>query len=199
MGKPKEESDLLTAAAALEDEIRAFADLASQTKRESLDTDRSMARATRALSDSALYHERIEEKLKALVAAIEGVRLRQQSSVEALVAISRTVELRAKSRDAVLQRFAELGSSAAQVNQLALELGTRRGDGASSQELSALLTELDARMGGVVSDAQAIAEAAAADGWPEIARQADAIRQQTLAAKNKLVLAHRSIAGSAPS
>jgi hypothetical protein len=199
MGKPKEESALVTAAAALEDEIRAFADLASQTKRESLDTDRSMSRATRALSDSALYHERIEEKLRALVAAIEGVRLQQQASVEALVAVSHTVELRAKSREAVLARFAELGSNAAQVNQLALELGTRRGDGASNQELFALLTELDARMGGVVSEAQAIAEAASADGWPEIARQADSIRQQTLAAKNKLVLAHRSIAGSAPS
>ena len=158
-----------------------------------------MARATRALADSALYHERIEAKLKALVAAIDGVRARQQTSVEALVSVAHTVELRAKSRDGLLRRFAELGGSAGQVNQLALELTTRSSEGASHEELFALLTSLEARMGGVVDEAQAIAEAASTEGWPEIARQADGIRQQTLSAKNKLALAYRSVASGAPS
>jgi hypothetical protein len=199
MAKPKEESPLLSAAAALEDEIRAFADLASQTKRESLDTDRSMARATRALSDSATYHERIEEKLRGLVDAIDLVRRRQQESAEALLTIAHAVEQRAKSRDALLGRFAELGATAGQTNTLALELATRRGEGAPTSELIELLTSLEARMEAVVAEAQAIVEAASNEGWPEIARQADGIRQQMLAAKNKVALARRSIASSAPS
>src|ERR1700693_4970126 len=107
MPKTKEESPLLSAAAALEDETRGFADLASQTKREPLDSDRSMTRTTRALADSVQYHTRIEEKLKALVAAIDGVRQRQQDSVEILVKVAHDLEVRAKSRDELLRRFAE--------------------------------------------------------------------------------------------
>jgi hypothetical protein len=158
-----------------------------------------MARATRALSDSATYHERIEERLRALVAAIDAVRSRQQESVEALVTVAHTVEQRARSRDALRQRFAELGATATQTNTLTLEFATRRGEGAASLELLELLTSLDARMGAVVAEAQAIAEGASSEGWPEIARQADGIRQQMVAAKNKVVLAQRSLAGSAPS
>ena len=199
MARTRDEAPLVTAAAALEEETRVFAELATQTRRESLDTDRSMTRATRALSDAAQYNARIEDKLKALVAAIDGVRIRQQQSVEALMATARDVERRALSRDALLGRFAELGGSAGQVNTFALELATRRAAGATSTEVLERLTALEARMGSVVTEAQAIAAAAAADGWPEIERQADGVRQQMLAAKNKLVLAHRNVAGNAPS
>ena len=199
MPKTKDQSPLVGAAAALENETRGFADLASQTKREPLDNDRSMTRTTRALADSVQYHARIEEKLKALVAAIDGVRQRQQESVETLVKVAHDLEVRAKSRDGLLARFAELGGNAAHVNTLAQELSTRRSEGAESTEVLDRLTALEASMDAAVSEAQAIAQTATADGWPEIARQAEGVRQQMQSAKNKLALAHRNVAGSAPS
>ena len=199
MAKPKEESALQIAAAALDDEIRSFADLATQTKREPLDTDKSMGRAARALAESASFPQRIEEKLRALVAVIEVVRIRQEESVQTLLAVAHTVEKRAKSRDALMQRFGKLGEAAAQINELARDLSMRGREGASSSELLEPLSSLDARMGSVVTEAQAIAEAATAETWPEIARQADALRQQMLSARNKVALVHKGVAGSAPS
>ncbi len=193
------DSELLTAAAALEEEISAFADLAAQTKRESLDTDRSMSRAARALADSAAFPQRIEGRLKALVAVIDVLRTRQEESVATLLDVAHTVEQRAKSRDTLLQRFGKLGESAVLVNELACELSTRGREGAPSSEVLELLTSLDARMESVIAEALAIVRAATAEVWPEIERQADGLRQQVQAARNKLTLVQRSVARGAPS
>jgi hypothetical protein len=63
------------------------------------------------------------------------------------------------------------------------------------QRLGALQIEMAA----VVAEAEALADAATTEKWPEIARQADGARQAILAAKNKLALAHRNVASGAPS
>jgi hypothetical protein len=188
MTKAKETPSLVAAAAALDEELRAFSDLASEAKRETLDTDRSMTRATRALSESAQRQSHIEEKLKSLVAEIEGARLRQQDSIDTLVQTARNVEQRAKSRDEFHRRFAELGSAAGEVNALALELASRRTEGAAEVEVLERLATIEQRMDEIVAGAQSIAEAASTERWPEIERQAAGVRQQMQAAKNKLAL-----------
>jgi HPt (histidine-containing phosphotransfer) domain-containing protein len=199
MPKPKERSALVEAAAAVWDELRAFANLASEAKREPLDSERSMSRTTRALSESVEFHPRIEEKLRTLVAEIDAARQLQQASVETLVQVAHEIERRAKSRDALLTRFAELGSRAGQVNTLAVELATRQKDGATGTEMLERLGAIEVGMEEVASEAHAIAGAATTEGWPEIARQADGLGQQMQSAKNKLALAHRDVASRAPS
>jgi hypothetical protein len=54
-------------------------------------------------------------------------------------------------------------------------------------------------MAAVVGEAETLVEAAKRETWPEIARQADGIRQQMLSANNKLALAQRTVASRAPS
>ncbi len=199
MPKPKERTPLVAAAAALEDELRAFAEMAAEARRESLDTERSMTRATRSLSESVQFHTRIEERLKALVAEMESARRTQQQSVDALTHVAHEVERRAKSRDALLARFAELGSRAGQVNALALDLTSRQKAGAPDHELLQRLATIEEKIDAVVTGAREIAVAASNEDWPEIARQADGLCQQMQAAKNKLALAHANIARRAPS
>jgi hypothetical protein len=199
MAKAKESSPLVSAAAALDKELHALAELASETKRESLNTERSIARATTALSDSVQFQARIEGKLKGLVSEIAAIQKLQQDSIDTLVTVAREVERRAKSRDELLRRFAELGAMAAQVNTLARELTTREAEGSAADERLDRLRVIEQQMDAVVAEAQSIAEAAARDDWPEFARQADSARQQMLAARNKLVLAHKGAAERAPS
>ena len=190
---------LVAAAAALDDELRGLTELAEATADEPLDGDRSMSRVTRALSASVEQQARIEERLHALVEEIDRARVRQQESAEALVRAAHEFERRARSRDGLLARFAALGESAGRVNSLAVELSARKTAGAPDAEILERLAAIQVEMAAVVGDAETLAEAAKQDRWPEIMRQVDGLRQQMLAAKNKLALAKRSLASRAPS
>jgi hypothetical protein len=151
------------------------------------------------LTDSVEYRARIEEKLRALVMEIEAARTHQQQSIQALLEVAHELDERSKERDTLLARFGALGASAAQVSELAVKLGERKGEGAGDQELLERLGDIRGQMDGVASEARGLAEAAEAGGWSEIARQADALRQEVLAAQNKLAMARRSVAARAPS
>ena len=199
MSKGKEPPALVTAAAALDDVLQGLGALAEAARHESLDSERSMSRATQALSTAVEQQGLIEQRLRAVVDEIERARVRQQESTQALLDAAHAVEQRAKSRDALLARFAALGESAGRANTLAVELAARRTEGASEAETLQRLNALQIEMATVVAEAEALAVAAKDERWPEIARQADSARQQILAAKNKLALAHRSVASEAPS
>jgi hypothetical protein len=199
VSKGKDLPPLVVAAAALDEVLRGLGALAEGAKHESLDSERSMSRATRALSAAVEQQGLIEQRLRAVVEEIDRARVRQQESTQALLDAAHAVEQRTKSRDALLARFAALGESAGHANTLAVELSARRTEGASETELLQRLSALQIEMASVVAEAEALADAAKSERWPEIARQADGARQQILAAKNKLALVHRSVASGAPS
>ena len=199
MSKGKNLPPLVVAAAALDEVLSGLDTLAEGARHESLDSERSMARAARALSAAVEQQGVIEQRLRGVVEEIDRARQRQQESTQALLDAAHAIEQRTKSRDALLARFATLGESAGLVNTLAVELSARRTEGASETELLQRLSALQIEMATVVAEAEALAVAAKDERWPEIARQADGARQQILAAKNKLALAHRSVASEAPS
>jgi chromosome segregation ATPase len=198
MSKGKDVRPLVAAAAALDDELRTLSELAREIQHEPLDSDRSMTRATRSLTLTVEQQARIEQRLRALVEEIEGARLRQQESVDVLVRASRNLEQRAKSRDALLARFAALGESAAHLNSMAVDLASRSKEGVGDPEMLTQLSAMQVEMAAVAAEAEALASAARTDGWPEIERQADGVRQQTLSAKNKLAVAQRAVAARLP-
>ncbi|MBV9946886.1 MAG: hypothetical protein JOZ69_08570 [Myxococcales bacterium] len=199
MAKPNPSSPLVLAAAAVDQELREYDDLAREAKRIGLDGEKALARAARALEDATSRQPRIQEKLRALVDEIEQARSRQQQSLDTLVEVSKALAARATQFEALMRRFAALGESAKGVNQLTNELSARRGAGAPEAELLEGLRALDQRMDTVVAEAEELAGDSERDGWPEIARQADTVRQQVRAAKNKVALAQRAVAARAPS
>lgn len=198
MATPKA-SPLVTAAAALDDELRAYDELAAEAKRAPMNSEKGLQRAIKIVQDSAGRNERIQEKLKGLVAEIELARTRQVESLNTLLEAARAVETRAQQHDGMMQRFAALGESAKQVNTMTVALSERRQAGAPEAELLEGLNGIQIQMATVVAEAEALTLLATEQDWPEFARQADTVRQQVLAAKNKLVLAHRTMATRAPS
>jgi hypothetical protein len=199
VSKGKDVPPLVVAAAALHEGLSGLAELADGAKQEALDSERSMSRATKALSSAVEQQGLIEQRLRSVVEEIERARIRQHESTEALVGVAHAVEQRAKSRDALLARFAALGESAGRANTLAVELAARRAETAPEAEVLQRLSALQIEMAAVVAEAEALADAARSEQWPEIARQADTARQQILAAKNKVALAHRTVASGAAS
>jgi chromosome segregation ATPase len=192
-------SPLVAAAAAIDQELREYDELAAKAKRIELDGEKALAHAARLLEDATTRQPQIQEKLRALVAEIEAARHRQQQSLDVLVEVSQALAARASDFEGLMRRFAGLGESARAVNQLTGELVTRNPDGAQKGGLLEGIRALEERMQGVVVDAEALAQDAQQGGWPEIARQADAVRQQVSSAKNKLTLAHRTVAERSPS
>jgi len=162
-------------------------------------TEKGLSRAARLLTDSVEYRARIEEKLRALVGEIEAARTQQQQSIQALLEVAHELDERSKERDTLLARFGALGATAARVSGLAVKLGDRRNEGAGEQELLERLGDIRGQMERVAAEARALAETAEAGGWTEIARQADALRQEVLSTQNKLAMAQRSLAARAPS
>lgn len=190
---------LVAAAAALDDELRAYDELAHEARKIKFDSEKSLQRALRIVQESQGRNDAIQEKLRALVAQIEHARTRQVESLNTLLEAAKTVQARAEEHDALMARFAALGESAQRVNVLTLELSAKRSAGASESELLQGLGEIQMHMATVVAEAEALAERATQQDWPDLARQADAVRQQVLAAKNKLALAHKTVATRAPS
>jgi hypothetical protein len=199
MSKDSGLSPLVAAAAAVDEELREYDELAREAQRVSLDGEKALARAARVLSASTERQSRIQEKLQALVSEIEAARVRQQKSLDALVTVSRALEARATAFDALMRRFAEMGLSAQAIHRLSADLSERKAAGAPEAELLDGLRVVEEQMVAVAAFAEGIARDAEEGGWPEIARQADALRQQLRAAKNKLSLAYKTVAARSPS
>jgi hypothetical protein len=199
MAQRKETPSLVAAATALDDELRVFDELAREAKEQRLNGQKALSRTAGLLNDSLGARTRIEEGVRRLVSEIGRAQERQQASIEILVEVAAQLELRTKQRGELLGRFAGLGASASRVNALAADLALRRQGGAAEPEILALLQEIQGQMTGVANEADELTEAAEKDGWPDIARQADAVRQQVNAVKSKLAAAHRNIAANAPS
>ena len=192
-------SPLVAAAAALEGELRAYDELAHEAQRLRIDGERGLRRGIAIVQESGGMSERIQERLRALVAEIEEVRARQVQSLTALLEAATTVEKRAQQHTELMQRFAALGESAGQVNALAMALSEKRAVGASDTELLPDLQGIQVHIDVVVAEAEALSHRAREEQWPDLARQADSLRQQVLSAKNKLALAYKTVAMRAPS
>jgi hypothetical protein len=199
MAERKEVPALVAAATALDDELRAFDEIARQAKEQRMNSQKTLSRTAAILNESVTARDRIEAGVRRLVAEIGQAQQRQAASVQVLVDVAAELEQRTKNRELLLTRFAGLGTSAARVNTMAAELAERRNAGAAETEVLELLREIEAQMAQVAAEADELTHVAEKDGWPEIARQGDAVRQQVNAAKSKLATAKRNLASGAPS
>lgn len=196
---PKDVSPLVAAAAALDAELHAYDDLAREVRRVPLTSEKGLQRAVHIVQESAGRNDAVQQKVRALVEQIEQARARQVESLQALLEAARAVQARAEQHDELMRRFAALGESAQSVSAMAAELTAKRQAGAADAEVLHALDEVEARMGTVVSEAVSLVALAADQEWTDLARQADAVRQQVLSAKNKLAMARQKLATTAPS
>jgi hypothetical protein len=192
-------SPVIAAAAALDEALTAYDDLAREARRATMNSEKGLQRAIRLVQESTGRNEAIRQRLAELVTQMDAARQRQVESLNALLEVARQVEARAEQHQQLERRFAALADSARQANVLTLDLATRREAGAGENELLEGLQAIEAHMAAVVGEAEALARLATDLDWPEFVREAQNVRQQVLAAKNKLSLAQRSVAARAPS
>ena len=92
----------------------------------------------------------------------------------------------------LLTRWRALGEAAAEVNRLVQQVAaTSQKAGAEKQLGAAAFRDIDDRLGRLAQDSEELAQAAQADAFVELGRQAESLRQQLLSARNKFRLLER--------
>lgn len=190
MSKRENESKLIAAAEALDEELHKFEEISERIRGAEMDSQKNLERLANSLKEVADCDERLGTKVRDLVAAIGAARERQQKQAETVSAKAQELQARTQIFQELITKYAELGTKAATLNGqvqeafAARQQGTPEGDALAT----ARLAEINEGTGALASEAEKVYTAADQAGFNDIARQADSLRQQLLSARNKLNL-----------
>lgn len=184
----KEESSLLvTAARALDGELQHFAELGESLKREAFSTQKSVDRGAQTLRQVAECEGRLGRALTDLVRAIGDVRDCQAAQAELIGERARALEARGLLLRELLARYEALGEIAAQVSS-ALSGLPKRAPIENGEETAGALPGLIESVTRAATAAETLAADAHEKGFPDVGRNVEGLRQQILAAQNKMAL-----------
>jgi len=193
--KPQD-SELVTAARALDAELARFEALAEQLQAAPLQSEKHLERASAMLQGLADLDEQLRAHVAALVGAISKMRDRQQARAEAVHERAQALQQRTEVFKALLVRYGALGQSAGELNVRMQQFAQQRQAAQTSEARAALAGDfeaLQARMTQVADEAQGLARAAEEQAFDDVGRQAESLRQQLLSARNKLSLLQQRV------
>jgi hypothetical protein len=190
---------LVAAAQRFEEELSRLEELASQLEKNTISSEKSLQRSGALLAQASEKHEVLAGCLGALVEGINVTRKRQEDALGRVLAATRKVEQRNGDYGEVMTRFAALGAKSKEVQGPLDAVSTLCEGDATPDALLEALGVVEARVAEVVAEADAVVSAAKEGGWPDVARDADALRQSMHAARNKLLGVRRDVASRARS
>ncbi len=176
MSRHESKSELINAAVSLDSQLVRFEEGTASFRKLALNSQKNLERATRMLNELADVEATLGQQVQVLVTAIAHVRDRQMAQVDVVRAKAEEINRRAKAFQALLDQFQGLGVGAAALND---KLQASSAAGAPG-------VDLHLEMGELAAKAQGLAEIAKGEDFEDLARQADGLRQQILAARSKL-------------
>jgi hypothetical protein len=179
---------LASAAAALEAELTAFEQVAATALRTPLTSQRNVDKAARSVSEAAAAQGRVGQHIHTLLAALNEARAQNEKTAVALQARGQEIQARAGEISTLLTRFEQIGRAAAAVSQAVKIMGGEAARAEPDGVKVEALSQIDARMGEIVAEAQALTGAAREAGLEDVSQQADGLRQQMHSARNKVGL-----------
>jgi hypothetical protein len=174
--KAKDVSELVRAAEALETELANLEALSGTIQRIRLDSEKNIARAAHELSEALELPERLAQGLAGLAAAMQHMQARQSAALEPLTGRASAIQARKRRLDEHMEKFAALGQMAGDASKL-LQAGTKD---------QLVVGDVRARLAALGDDAKALFEAARADDFPDVAREADALAKRVTALLRRL-------------
>jgi chromosome segregation ATPase len=184
MAKAAPPSPLRDAAESLDRELDRYAALADDLRREPATSEKSLRRSGRLLQNLSDSEALLRQHLGGLVAAIDARRRQQEATADEVVRLTATVQGRTELFDELLRRCDALAKRATQAN---LTLQRRAEDGTTGDENLDAFEETAAGLQELVTEAQAIGDAARAGDFPDVARQTEGLRAQLASARQKLL------------
>lgn len=186
-------ADLVSAAETVENDVRRLEELSAAARRIRLNTEKSIARAARELQETMEQQERLANGLRAFGEAMVRMQERQQAALEPLGARAAEIQDRMTRLSEHMQRFGALGIQASEVAKLLQALPSvqaESGEGGTGSvhpaaQTSALI-DVDERFTALVEQAKSLAESARVEDFPEIFREADALKQKIHSMRGRL-------------
>jgi chromosome segregation ATPase len=202
MGKDKPPaSSLVAAAEAFDAGLRRFAALTESARKGALDSQKGLERAGETLKEIAACEEELQGHAQALMTALATARDAQQTQAELVRTRALEIQKRTEDYAGVMRRFETLGRDAAELNSTAQALAARRrtaDEMVRDGELLAGLDELQERMTSVAQHAETLAADARSADFEDLSRKIDSLRQQILAARNKISLLKEALVRATP-
>lgn len=178
-------SELVRCAEVVERELRRLEELSRSARKPELSSEKNIARSARGLQQALEQQERLAQELRALGQAMLGMQARQEAAMAPLEVRANEIQSRMARHSEHMQHFAELGLKAKETVSALIEISSSDEGGHGAREAS-LLIDADARVKELVDEARAISEAARADEFPDIAREAHALEQRVQAMRERL-------------
>jgi hypothetical protein len=173
----REVPELVRAAEALESELARLETLARSLGKIRLDSEKDISKAAKELNEALAVPERLASGLQTLASAMAEMQSRQQLALESLATRATHIQQRVDKLGAHMQAFAALGKAAAQITA---RLQSEPTDG------SAVLDGVDAALTHITEGARSLFDAARADGFTDVAREAEALKQRVSALRKRL-------------
>ncbi|MEO7329805.1 MAG: hypothetical protein ABI193_14600 [Minicystis sp.] len=194
----EERAALFEAVEALLSELDRFENLATEARKIPLDSQKNLDRSVRSAQEAIETQGRIGERLGALIATINTVRVRQETTASALDEHVHALKVRADQYGVLGDRLASLVMEAREINALVQSCATEMKDApAGAPQPTSRIDVVLERMTAFSETAQTLMTDAGEDGWSDVVRQTDSMRQQMLSARNKLSLVRREIPAKA--
>jgi hypothetical protein len=169
-------SPLVEAAQGFADALEAYAQLAKGFVRAPLHSARQIERASDLLEEITASEQRLSEAGQALAAAVTAARDEQEALATSMLEHLPVVRDRGQALRELLAGFEGLGAEAAELNR---EVAEVRAGGQGAAAIVERMLELAGR-------AEAVAVAARASEFEDLASQAHALHQSLLAAARRL-------------
>jgi len=193
----KPDAVLVKAATLLDDELSHFEGLLQELKAP-VNSEKALQRARQRLEECSACEEKLAEHLRAFALAMQVMQARQQECMQLLNERAEGLQARLLDRNALVQRINQLGQKAGQVSDPISALAEPAWESPTPELLSSV-AEMSARLESVIAEAAAVATSAKESDWADVARDADALKQQLTAVRGKLLLGQRKLASRAPS
>jgi chromosome segregation ATPase len=197
--KKEKESPLVASAVALENELATWEETLVEASRLEVTSDKQLHRAKNLLEACGASERVLAEQLHAFVTAMQSLQDRQRGCMERTLEEAKKIQDRVATRSALLERFADLGRRAGEINEPVAAVMEAIGRKAPPDDLVGPLAIVATKTEEVVDAADAVAKDARQAEWLDIAREADALKQQIQSVKNKVISAHRNVASRASS
>ena len=198
--KPSD-SPLVASAEAFDETLKRFAALADGLRKGRLDSQSNLERAAENLKRVAGCEEELQAHAQALTVALAAARDAQQEQAEAIRVRALEIQARGEELTRLMRGFEAIGKDAAALNASAQQLAARKrtpDEMVKDGELLAGLDDLQERMTAVLVAGEQLSAEARQSDFEDLSRKVDSLRQQILAARNKIGLLKEALVRAAP-
>jgi DNA repair exonuclease SbcCD ATPase subunit len=193
--RQSESSELVNAAASIEEELRTFESLAEEVREGPLRAQKHLEKMGKLLTAVADCDERLVAHMRALLGVLNGWRERQQTLAAQVNVRAQELQERTRVYQSLMERFAALGQEAGALSARMQGLAkvTQGGEAMKPEELIQSLQGVNEKMAQVAESARALSQDAQTQDFADISRDAESLRQQLLAALNRAHLLQQKL------